>query len=1043
VKKVAFALLLIASTALLVPTRRQMTVAFQRSAPHPEMEGYFERRLAKEGDVPDVLRELIRIRRLQGDRDGEIALRERLNAADPGDATNLEDLVDACVWTSRSERAYGYALRLLDRFPERRDLHELLLDLSGYIGRGDQQYRHARWLLEHGSRDPRMVHAAIAVRDAAMLDAVLSSPADRSEALVAIGAQKEAMEACLEQLALDPADFATMRRLALLYRWNRRPLDAAGLMEKMLWLRPDPALRNELIDLYRGVGRIDLMLPHLPEGKERADLLLALGRVEEAKALYRKLGHLDMLLSITRGSPSEDDEIALREEMPRTTSNLTRLADLYAWKKDFRRAVALYDQLDDDEAIELYLALGDFDAALRTARRLGLHRRLGDLYLWKGDVENAIKEYEIAGGVERDLVRLYILVGRKEDALRILDTLTEEDPYTLAELYLAIGRGDRALGLLSRILPQELDLRRVEMLLKGGDLKTQAQLYRLLLKRDPLNERWLAALARACEWMEDRAGMIDALRALLPLRPDDLELCAKLGLLLNDRKLLEKAAALGCKDPRVYRMLAEFARAENRRQDAIAWYRRFHSLDKGDSESHFALGELCGDAAEYDLAWRLLPPDERKIRVRILIHRKQLEAAIALLKEDQQWETLVELLFELKRFAEAATFPLTPRQAALVAYHLGRYEEAVTLLKRLDLRDPSLRVALGDSLFATGQWMEAKQYASPELERHIDLSYGPEESGGVQITDGPLDQQLAASAHYRMYLGQPTYVRLNAQVRDLKGRGEQLPQRSTVQVEDAEAWINYLAVPALRLSAAAGGWHSDVRSSAEGLAEIEFRKETWNVGVMGAFNDAWDDGLRAAALGGSRNGVQARTFVTAIPQRLQLSGGIEQWWYESHDDAGRNLDGEKLDEFRARARTELRLWTGEGSTGKYFYDLWLVQDSAVDTHLGMSLQADYSRIGGSAALLSFTQLPPSTEMVSFGPTASWADGTFGLSATAFVGFDPARNLAFGKLWGGSAGIVLIPADRWKILTSTEYTSESRTAIKGSSWSALVGLHYNF
>src|SRR5438128_295619 len=168
-----------------------MTRAFQRSVPHPEMEGYFERRLAKEGDVPDVLRELIRIRRENGDRDGEIALRERLKAADGEDAANLEHLVDAYVWTNRSEEAYGLARRLLGRFPERRDLHELLLDLAGYTGRGDQEYGHALWLLQHGARDRRMARAAIGARDAPMINAVISSPADRSEALVAIGAEKE------------------------------------------------------------------------------------------------------------------------------------------------------------------------------------------------------------------------------------------------------------------------------------------------------------------------------------------------------------------------------------------------------------------------------------------------------------------------------------------------------------------------------------------------------------------------------------------------------------------------------------------------------------------------------------------------------------------------------------------------------------------------------------------------------------------------------------------------------------------------------------
>jgi len=1047
VRKVLFALLLLGSAAVLLPNRQQMTRAFQRSVPHPEMAGYLENRLRKEGDVPDLLRELIRIRRQDADHAGEIALRQRLEAVDPEDASNLESLVDAYTWTNRNEDAYQLAGRLMRKFPERRELHALLLDLAGYTGRGEEEYGHALWLLQHGIRDPRMVRASIAARDARMLSAVISAPDQRSEALVAIGAQKEAMEACLEQLTLDPGDLATTYRLALLYRWNHRPLDAAALLEKMLFLRDDPAIRKELLALYRGVDRIDLMLPHLPEGKERAEILLAMGRFEEAKALYWKLGMLETLLSISHGAASEGEEIVVREQMPMTRENRARLADLYTWRKDFRKAVVLYESLDDERAIDLHLRLGDMQAAIRVAKRLEDHQRLGDLYLWAGDVPKAIAEYEKVDPNGRELARLYLAVGRKADAIRILDQMKDDDPWVLAELYLNAGRGDRTAEILRSMDPAELDPRRVELILRMGDLKTQAELYRLLLERDPKNVAFLTALARTYEWMGDREALIRTLRTLLELRPEDGDLHAKLGLLLEDRKLLERAAALGCREPRVYRMLAEIARSEKRSADAAALYRKFHALAPGDAESHFALGELTGDAWEYDLAWSLLPPGERKIRARILIHRKELEAAIVILKEDHDWETLVDLLFELKRFKEALQYPLTIRQHAVLAYHLGRYEEAVKLLKQLDLKDPSLRVALGDSLFALGRWREAEEYASPELKRHIDLTYGPEESGGVQVLHGPLDQQVAASGHHRMYLGQPTYVRLNLQARNLKGKVPALAvnesTNESTQIEEADASFNFLVVPAFRLALAAGGWHSDLDSGVEGTTELELKQDTWNAGLLGAVNRPWDDNVRTAILGGTRSGGLGRTFVSAIPQRLLLSGAIEQWWYTSHEDGGKGLDAERLAEIRARARTELRLFSGEGSTGQYFYDLALAQDSVVDTHVGLSVQADYSRISGSSALLKFTQLAPETEMFSLGPTASWANGTWGLSATAFVGFDPARDLTFGKLWGGTAGLVLIPAERWRITSTFDYVSESRTAVKGASWTGLIGLNYNF
>ena len=94
-------------------------------------------------------------------------------------------------------------------------------------------------------------------------------------------------------------------------------------------------------------------------------------------------------------------------------------------------------------------------------------------------------------------------------------------------------------------------------------------------------------------------------------------------------------------------------------------------------------------------------------------------------------------------------------------------------------------------------------------------------------------------------------------------------------------------------------------------------------------------------------------------------------------------------------------------------------------------------------MLRFTQLAPETEMITFGPTAGIANGTWGLSGSLFVGLDPARDLPFGKLYGGSAGLVLVPSDSWRLTSLFDYVSESRTTIKGATWTVTVGLNYNF
>jgi tetratricopeptide (TPR) repeat protein len=240
VRKAAFALIVLLSTAVLIPTERQLTRAFQRSAPHPELESYFQERLTRGGETPDLLRELIRIRRHQGDRAGEIELRERLQKADPDDVRNLEELVDAYRWNNRPGDAFGLADALLLKAPERRELRELVLELAEHSGRLEEGHRHALWLVQHGVRNPRLVRASIVARDAGMIGALISSPVERSQALLAIGAQKEAIEACREQLLIEPADLETRYRLAQLYRWNERPMEAAAELEEILKVRDDP-----------------------------------------------------------------------------------------------------------------------------------------------------------------------------------------------------------------------------------------------------------------------------------------------------------------------------------------------------------------------------------------------------------------------------------------------------------------------------------------------------------------------------------------------------------------------------------------------------------------------------------------------------------------------------------------------------------------------------------------------------------------------------------------------------------------------------------
>lgn len=1038
-----FVVAVAAAAAFLVPSDALIFEAARRSRPRPELEAYFRKRASGGPGSADALRELARLRRSLGDREGEKLLRETLRNSDPEDAANLEALMRLYAWENRPDDAYVLARSLVGRFPDRRDLRELALELAEYSGRAAEARPHAVWLLERGLRTERMARVFVAARDARGIRSVLASPREQAEALVAMGAQKEAIAAYREHLILDPLDTYAKRWLARLYRWNHRPMDAARELEESLAIEDDPEVRKELLAIYRSVNRIDLMLPHLPAGLERAEILVAVGRVEEARDLYWRFRRFDRLLELARGMPLEDEELRVRERMPMDAENRERLADLYAWRKDFARALALYESVNSERAVDMHLALGDAEGALRTAGRLGLHRRLGDLHLWSGDVERAIREYAQVPGEELEVARLLLSLGRKDEAARILDALPDgTDPYPMAELYFYAGRGARGLEILRSLPAAALDFERAEEITRAAAGPDGARFYEWLLTLRPRHEACLRALADLYEALGRKEDLVRTLRTLVDVSPRDAELHARLGLILSDRLLLERAVGLGSREPLVVRRLAEIARGERRTADAVAYFRAYHRLRDDDAETHFALAELTGDAAEIQRAWDLLPPGEKRIRARILIWRGDLARAEALLREAGDGEGLAELLLSMRRLEEAAQLPLTLRQRAVLAIYRGRHAEAARLLRQLDLTDPDVRSALGDALFALGRWREAEEYASPELRLHIRGTHGPEASTDLRLHEAPDERHVSLEARYRAYLTQELFFRIGGVRHALKGEVGTAAAERSADLERADASFHYRLLPGLRVGGGAAGWRNEFEETASGTAEALWETAPVAVELQGEFGGPWIGSLEAALLGGRRDRVSLQA--TASPfAGLHLLAGAERLRYEAGEGEEFGLEGETAEELRLRARAELRLWTGPGSVGRYFFDLPLRRDAAFDTHLAVFAQFDSSELEGSEALVSFVQLVPESRMLSAGPAAAWAGEGWGITASLFAGQDDARGFGFGKLWGGSLGAVATVGDRWKFSALGEYVNEQRQAVAGEAWTVTFGLHFNF
>src|SRR5207248_3308761 len=125
--------------------------------------------------------------------------------------------------------------------------------------------------------------------------------------------------------------------------------------------------------------------------------------------------------------------------------------------------------------------------------------------------------------------------------------------YLRLELYAYAGQGDRAVRVAKFIPLEDWEPDRIEHVAKSADAGTAAGLYRVLLERSPGEDRYALALADLYEQIgrfDEAAGF---LRSLLARHPDDPALLARLGLLVSDRQLLERAVASGSKDPRIYR----------------------------------------------------------------------------------------------------------------------------------------------------------------------------------------------------------------------------------------------------------------------------------------------------------------------------------------------------------------------------------------------------------------------------------------------------------------------------------------------------------
>jgi tetratricopeptide (TPR) repeat protein len=1094
IRALLFALAAACAALVLVPRDADLWRAFERSAPLGVAEPYFASHVARDDDKARALGQIVRIRRQAGDLDGELRAREQLAQCAPEDLDNQEERVALLAGAGRTTEACAAAEELALQAPGRASVRRRLVELYEWIRRPAEAHVHASWLLEHGERGDRLARVFLAARDVERLAAVVASPGERGRLLLAMGAEKEAIEAFREHLRDRPGDTPARRQLARLLLWNHRALEAVQELETCLALDPDEALREEFLSLCRALNRIDLMLAYLPDGVERADALLALGRVDEAREAYERLQQFEKLLELSLGSATEDDEILIRERMPQTTENRLRLAALYVWRKEFRRAVKIYEDLGEERVIDLYVMLGDRDAALEAARRLDLPARLGELYLWRGDLVAAIREFERAGGFEKELPRLYIAVGRSADAVRLLDGL-DLDPYVKAELYIYAGRGDLAVALVEAMPPGTVDTALLERLARASDGTTAERLYLVLLRECPGTPAYQLALADIYERTGRLREAEALLRELLRRDPDRAELLARLGLLVDDPALLERALALGIREPELLRRLGERAYRDGRRARAVELFRPYLEAVPGDYATRFLLAEMTGSEEEYERTWRSLPDGERRIRIRILLWRRDLEAAMRLIREVDEpdvREALVDLLIDAGREAEARDLGLTPRQEAVLAIRHGRYAQAAALLERLDLADPAIRAALaecylalgrleeaerlipgiavrhrlaaalkagrleealkildgmdlkdpelrharGRVLYDLGRWQEARPWADDALADEIQGRYGPEASAVGFMRDAADERQVGAAARYRMYASERVWFRVEGSVLSAEGDVPALGDHREAELERVRVGLYGRLGPGLEGGFFGGAWNAD-QGEAFGGGELRWMSTSAYGHLEGEINDRWMDSIEALTLGESRH-------------RLALTGGVQPWpWmvvsagaeglaYEGAE----LLEGERATETRLHVRTEFRPWSARGGDSGRFYDGTLRDPFGGGSYAGIMVQADLSEVAADDAFLAATRMVPRSRALVAGPVAAWSDETWGVMGSVWAGLDTARDFDPGELRGALGEIFVTVQGRWKLYSRIDYVSEQAEEEGGAGWTLTLGLNWN-
>ncbi len=430
----------------------------------------YKRALAFDARQIDIRLRMIRLLQANGDLDKAIAEYDALIRAVPDNPQFVFEECEALLQRGDHARALKLVTDLETQAAADEEVLSRVADFYARIGENEKSLRVLERLARSASTDPSHLvdlgdhyfqdgNAQLAVKTWRQILVVVQP---RPRALAALGdvylehdMVTEALAAYKEALRLDPANLALERALAAAYERNHDYSDAQALYQRIVGKAKEKGdrvlareCRTRVVALWGMQKMLDREIPALRAAFAGTPPDIESGRMlAEAQAHLRKLGDAERTLRTVIELAPGDAESYLALERVLVQEGEAAVSDERA--KKIGEAIAVLEKLaevDPKRARELYERMAQYaqqiyrdeDAIKYAARAVALnpddaegHRRLGEMYRSKQDVERAIAEFRAAIAKNDRLFVVY---------------------FELADLLLSRGEADEADRLFRRVL---------------------------------------------------------------------------------------------------------------------------------------------------------------------------------------------------------------------------------------------------------------------------------------------------------------------------------------------------------------------------------------------------------------------------------------------------------------------------------------------------------------------------------------------------------------------------------------------------------------